>query len=138
MRGSLPNSSHASEHKSAGWFSKVANAIATWTGKPSAFLLAFAFILIWGALGPIFHFSDTWQLVVNTSTTIITFLMVFLIQHTQNRDTRAIQLKLDELIIAISKADDRFAGIEEASDEEIKDAQQSLRGDTGKAPARSR
>ena len=90
----------------------MANATAAWTGKPVAFLLAFATIVIWAVTGPLFHYSDTWQLVINTGTTIITFLMVFLIQNTQNRDTLALQVKLSELILALNEADNRIAAIE--------------------------
>jgi low affinity Fe/Cu permease len=75
----------------------MANATAAWTGKPVPFLLAFATVVIWAVTGPLFHYSDTWQLVINTGTTVITFLMVFLIQNTQNRDTLALQVKLSEL-----------------------------------------
>ena len=75
----------------------MANATAAWTGRPAAFLLAFAVVIFWGVTGPLFHYSDGWQLVINTGTTIVTFLMVFLIQNTQNRDTLALQVKLSEL-----------------------------------------
>ena len=85
----------------------------------SAFLLAFAVVLVWGITGPLFHYSDTWQLVINTGTTIVTFLKVFLIQNTQNRDTLALQVKLSELIIAMKGADNKLATIEDASDEEL-------------------
>lgn len=78
-------------------FGRVSRAIAQWTGSPVAFIGAVLIILIWGLAGPVFGFSDTWQLVINTGTTIVTFLMVFLIQNTQNRDSMALQLKLDEL-----------------------------------------
>jgi low affinity Fe/Cu permease len=84
--------------------------------------LAVAVVLVWAITGPLFGFSDTWQLVINTGTTIVTFLMVFLIQATQNRDTLALQLKLDELILATRNARNRIAGMEEASDEEIEKA----------------
>jgi low affinity Fe/Cu permease len=101
-------------------FTKVASAVSTWTGRPAAFLLCCLLVVIWGATGPIFRYSDTWQLVINTSTTIVTFLMVFLIQNTQNRDNAAIQAKLDELIRA-SKAKNEFIGIEHLSDAELED-----------------
>jgi low affinity Fe/Cu permease len=97
----------------------MATATASWTGKPIAFLLASAIIIVWGVSGPLFHYSDTWQLVINTGTTIVTFLMVFLIQNTQNRDTLALQLKLSELILAMDGADNRMADIEDASDKEL-------------------
>src|SRR4030081_612050 len=86
-------------------FGKLARQIATAAGRPAAFGIATALVLVWAATGPVFGYSDTWQLVINTSTTIITFLMVFLIQHTQNRDTLALQVKLAELIIAMKGAE---------------------------------
>jgi low affinity Fe/Cu permease len=91
-------------------------------GRPTTFLLAVAVVLVWAITGPLFGFSDTWQLVINTGTTIVTFLMVFLIQATQSRDTLALQLKLDELILATKNARNHIAGIEEAPDEEIEKA----------------
>jgi low affinity Fe/Cu permease len=99
-------------------FAKFANATAKATGSPVAFLLCVAAVLIWAASGPVFKFSETWQLVINTGTTIITFLMVFLIQNTQNRDGAAVQTKLDELIRA-SDAQDEFMGIEKLTDKEL-------------------
>jgi low affinity Fe/Cu permease len=112
---------HPVEHDAARqhWFSWFAYAIAHWTGKPSAFLAALAFIIAWGATGPLFGFSDTWQLVVNTATTIVTFLMVFLIQSTQNRDTLALQIKLAELIITMRGAENRLATVEDMTEDEL-------------------
>jgi low affinity Fe/Cu permease len=89
------------------------------TGKPAAFLCAFLTVALWAVTGPIFGFSDTWQLVINTGTTIVTFLMVFLIQNTQNRDTIALQLKLDELIMATRGARNDLACIEDGSEEDM-------------------
>jgi len=100
-------------------FSRAACATARLMGKPIAFLIAVALVIIWAATGPLFGFSDTWQLVINTSTTIVTFLMVFLIQNTQNRDTMAVQLKLSELILVISEAENRFASAEDLTEEEL-------------------
>jgi len=100
-------------------FSQFAHATSVWTGNPMAFLLAVAVVIVWVASGPFFNYSDTWQLVINTGTTIVTFLMVFLIQNTQNRDTLAIQLKLSELVLAMKGAENRFAAIEDLSDEEL-------------------
>ena len=99
-------------------FTAVASAVARATGRPLTFLICIALVVIWGASGPLFSFSDTWQLVINTSTTIITFLMVFLIQNTQNRDNAALQAKLDELIRA-SAAKNSFIGIEHLTDAEL-------------------
>jgi low affinity Fe/Cu permease len=99
-------------------FAQFANATARITGSPIAFLLCVASVAIWAATGPMFKFSETWQLVINTGTTIITFLMVFLIQNTQNRDGAAIQTKLDELIRA-SEAENEFMGIEKLTDSEL-------------------
>src|SRR5437868_4775414 len=106
--------------KSTSWFTRLTKWTAHVSGRPVTFLLACAVILGWAALGPLFGFSDTWQLVINTSTTIITFLMVFLIQSTQNRDNGAIHAKLDELIRAMVDADNEFIGIEHLTDEELK------------------
>lgn len=100
-------------------FRKVANKISGWTGTAGAFLLALTIVVTWAATGPLFHFSSTWQLVINTGTTIITFLMVFLIQNTQNRDGKAVQLKLDELIRASVPARDNFLDLEDMSDQEL-------------------
>jgi low affinity Fe/Cu permease len=100
-------------------FAKFANATARVTGSPAAFLLCVLLVLVWAISGPFFGFSETWQLVINTGTTIITFLMVFLIQNTQNRDGSAVQTKLDELIRS-SDADDEFMGIEELTDAELR------------------
>jgi low affinity Fe/Cu permease len=99
-------------------FSNAASATSRWAGRPSAFLLCVAIVIVWAASGPLFHYSDTWQLVINTGTTIVTFLMVFLIQNTQNRDNIALQAKLDELIRA-SQAKNEFIGIEHLSDEKL-------------------
>jgi low affinity Fe/Cu permease len=101
------------------WFHKFSAAVARWMGTPWAFVVALAVIVIWAVLGPVFRYSDTWQLVINTSTTIVTFLMVFLIQNTQNRDSRATQLKLDELIRATAGARNHLINLEELSDEEL-------------------
>lgn len=102
-----------------GRFGVFAQEIARLSGRPVTFLIAVTVVIVWGLSGPIFGYSDTWQLVINTGTTIVTFLMVFLIQNTQNRDTLAIQLKLGELILAMENAPNRFATIEDLSDEEL-------------------
>jgi low affinity Fe/Cu permease len=100
-------------------FTVVAGRIAAVTGQPIAFIVAVLLIVAWGVTGPFFDYSDTWQLIVNTTTTIVTFLMVFLIQNSQNRDAAAMQAKLDELIRAVENARTQFIGIEHRSDTEI-------------------
>ena len=101
------------------FFTRVAQGISVAAGQPLTFLLAVGVILVWAITGPIFNFSDTWQLIINTGTTIITFLMVFLIQNTQNRDAAAMQAKLDELLRAVGKARDQFIGVEHLTEREI-------------------
>jgi low affinity Fe/Cu permease len=105
--------------RSGDWFGKFAAQASTWLGSKWAFAGAGLVILAWGMTGPVFHYSDTWQLVINTGTTIVTFLMVFLIQNTQNRDARAINLKLNELIHAIDAARDQMIDIENLSDAQL-------------------
>ncbi|TXH85292.1 MAG: low affinity iron permease family protein [Rhizobium sp.] len=100
-------------------FTRFAVVVSEWTGKPAIFVLALLSVIVWGVTGPIFNYSDTWQLVINTSTTIVTFLMVFLLQNAQTRDTRAIQAKLNELILT-SAAENRFVGIENLDEEDLK------------------
>ena len=101
------------------FFTRIAARIATAVGQPLAFIIAFAFIIVWAATGPMFGFSDTWQLIVNTTTTIITFLLVFLIQNALNRDAAAMQAKLDEIIRAIEPARNDFVGIEHLTEIEL-------------------
>ncbi len=100
-------------------FDRFSKSAAHWTGHPFTFMAAVLLIVVWGVTGPMFHFSNTWQLVINTGTTVITFLMVFLIQSTQNRDSYALQLKLDELIRALEGAHNSLLDIEELSEEEL-------------------
>ena len=100
-------------------FRRFASGISQAMGTPQMFAVAFAVIVCWAACGPYFHYSDTWQIVINTGTTIVTFLMVFILQSTQNRDARALHLKLDELIRAKKSARNEFAALEQASDADI-------------------
>ncbi|HMT09901.1 MAG TPA: low affinity iron permease family protein [Pyrinomonadaceae bacterium] len=100
-------------------FTKFARWAATVTGRPATFILAVTIIVVWGVTGPLFGFSDTWQLVINTGTTIITFLMVFLIQNTQNRDTEAMQIKIDELIRANKNANNSMLDLEEMDEKQL-------------------
>ncbi|GGI81971.1 membrane protein [Polymorphobacter multimanifer] len=113
------------------FFTRVASRIAGMVGRPGTFIVALLFICGWGMTGPLFGFSDTWQLVVNTSTTIITFLIVFLIQNSQNRDAAAMQAKLDELIRAVADARNEFIGIEHLTDHEVEAIRAALEKETG-------
>lgn len=105
--------------KRRSWFIHIAKWASHAAGRPGTFVIAVAVILLWAITGPIFHFSDTWQLVINTGTTIVTFLMVFLIQNTQNRDTQALQIKLDELLRSVESAHTVLLDLEELDDEEL-------------------
>jgi low affinity Fe/Cu permease len=105
---------------------RFATTTAHWAGSPSAFVIAVLIVAVWAVSGPLFNFSDTWQLVINTGTTIVTFMMVFLIQNTQNRDTKALQVKLSELILALEAANNRMAAIENASPEELDAAEAEI------------
>ena len=111
---------------SSKWFSKFASYLSTMTGRPATFVVAVALVIVWATTGPFFHYSDTWQLVINTSTTIVTFLMVFLIQSTQTRDTQALHLKLDELIRVNRSARNSLVNLEEMSEPEIEEAKRNL------------
>jgi low affinity Fe/Cu permease len=106
-------------------FTRFAKWIAHITGRPATFVAAVCLILVWAVTGPLFRFSDTWQLVINTSTTIVTFLMVFLIQSTQNRDSEAMQVKLDEIIRAIGHAKNELLDLEELEEEDLDAIKQS-------------
>jgi low affinity Fe/Cu permease len=100
-------------------FEKMADKITNWTGSSPAFAVAFAIVLVWAATGPVFDYSETWQLVINTGTTIITFLMVFIIQKSQNKESKAVQLKLNELIAASRLASNRMVDIEDLTEDEL-------------------
>lgn len=115
-------------HRAREKFSTFAQITSHATGHPLAFLLAVFVVIVWGVTGPLFDYSDTWQLVINTGTTIVTFLMVFLIQNTQNRDTLALQLKLSELVIAVKGADNTYAELENLTDEELEDMHKEFHG----------
>jgi low affinity Fe/Cu permease len=120
-----------------GVFSDIAKATSREVGRAWVFIIALVMIIIWAVSGPVFHYSDTWQLVINTGTTIITFLMVFLIQNSQNRDSTAIQVKLDELI-RVSKARNTFIGLEDLTEEELEEARALCRNRAMRSPAPKR
>jgi low affinity Fe/Cu permease len=108
-------------------FAKIAQKLALWAGSPKTFLGAITLIFLWGLSGPIFHFNDTWQLIINTSTTIITFLMVFLIQNTQNRDTDILHLKVDELLRVTKEAQNAMLGLEALDLKELENLRKHYR-----------
>jgi low affinity Fe/Cu permease len=111
----------------AGWMERASGWATKWTGSSPAFALAVLAIVVWGVTGPYFHYSDTWQLVINTGTTIVTFLMVFLIQRGQNKESMAIQLKLNELVAAVKGASNRLINIEDLSEDDVKVLQEHYR-----------
>jgi low affinity Fe/Cu permease len=107
-------------------FARTANAVSRVTGKPATFAVCCLLIVVWGATGPLFQYSDTWQLIINTGTTIITFLMVFLIQNTQNREGAALQAKLDELVRATRSARNELVALERLPEEEVQEVRDSV------------
>jgi low affinity Fe/Cu permease len=117
------------------FFESFAQLVASWAGRPPAFILAFLVVVTWGVTGPLFLFSDTWQLVINTGTTIVTFLMVFLIQNAQNRDASAIQAKLDEIIRAQENGRNEFIGIEHLTERELEEIRAKIEKDCGPGDA---
>ena len=114
-------------------FTAFANRISAGAGKPASFVIATLLIVVWAVTGPLFHWSDTWQLLINTGTTVATFLMVFVIQNSQNRDGAAMQAKLDELLRAVDKARERFVGIEHLTDEQIGRLRDALEREVGQS-----
>ncbi|MEO7099805.1 MAG: low affinity iron permease family protein [Luteolibacter sp.] len=108
------------------WFGTLAKKTSNCAGRPATFAIAFLIILAWGCSGPFFQYSDTWQLVINTGTTIVTFLMVFLIQNSQNRDSQALQIKLDELIRVQTKANNALIDLEDRSDTELEEVRREF------------
>lgn len=116
-------------------FTRLSQATAHWAGKPQTFFVALAIILVWAVSGPFFGFNDTWQLVINTSTTIVTFLMVFIIQNSQNRDTAAMQIKLDELIARIEGAREELLDLEELDEEKLEEIRAEFEAIARKARA---
>ena len=119
------------------WFTRAAKWASHTAGRPLTFIGAVLIILIWAILGPFFGFSDTWQLVINTSTTIVTFLMVFLIQHSENKNSKAIHLKLDELIAASKRASNQLIDLEESTDEDMERVHSRLSKLTGEGVSAS-
>lgn len=118
-RATAPDDPDPSPKRRKAWFTRFAKATARTTGRPVAFLLAFGTILVWVVSGPLFGYSDTWQLVINTGTTIVTFLMVFLIQNTQNRDSEAMHVKLDGIISAMDGVQNSLLDLEELEEEDL-------------------
>ena len=115
------------------FFTQVSSWIAVAAGQPASFMLALAVVVVWAITGPVFHYSETWQLVINTGTTIVTFLMVFLIQNSANRDTASMQAKLDELLYALDGAREKFIGIEHLTSAEVEAVRLELEREVGDA-----
>ncbi len=119
-------------------FTKIASRCAHIMGQPQTFMIAMALVVIWAASGPVLHYSDTWQLIVNTATTVLTFLAVFLIQNSQNRDGAAMQAKLDEILRSLEKAREQFVGIEHLTDAQIEEIRHALEKDIEAGDSRNR
>ena len=119
-------------------FTKIASRCAHIMGQPQTFMTAMALVVIWAASGPVLHYSDTWQLIVNTATTVLTFLAVFLIQNSQNRDGAAMQAKLDEILRSLEKAREQFVGIEHLTDAQIEEIRHALEKDKEAGDSRNR
>jgi len=108
------------QHAAGGWLERLSTVVSKWTGSSTAFGVALAVIVVWAATGPLFGYSNTWQLVINTGTTIVTFLMVFLIQRSQNKESLAVQLKLNELVAAMQGASNRLIDVEDLTEEDLR------------------
>jgi low affinity Fe/Cu permease len=119
-------SAAAEKREQLSLFGRLANTVAHWSGRPGTFLLCCLIIVVWAVTGPIFHYSDTWQLIINTGTTIVTFLMVFLIQNTQNRDGAALQAKLDELIRVTETARNDLVGVERLPESKLEEIREEV------------
>lgn len=130
--GRMGRESKRADGQSRGLFSTLAGSAAAATGRPWAFALAVTVVATWALTGPLFGYSDTWQLVINTSTTIVTFLMVFLLQHAQNKDTLVLQVKLNELLAAVEGASNRLIDIEDLSEEEVEELHERYQRQVGR------
>ena len=128
----------ANEQLWAQTFERLSELVTRWTGSTAAFIVAVGIVVVWILLGPIFHYSDTWQLVINTGTTIVTFLMVFLIQRSQNKDALVVHLKLNELVAAMQGASNRLIDVEALSEEELRIARASITASSPSSRARTR
>jgi low affinity Fe/Cu permease len=124
--GEIAMPSHVALLTDRSLFTRLSRATARWAGRPQTFVVAVAVIVLWGLSGPFFGFNDTWQLVINTSTTIVTFLMVFIIQNSQNRDSAAMQIKLDELIVRLEGAREELLDLEELDEEKLEAIRQEF------------
>lgn len=122
----MPRHDNDSSSRKTSIFTRFAHKAAAWTGRPETFFIALALVVLWALSGPFFGYSDTWQLVINTSTTIVTFLMVFVIQNSQNRDTAAMQIKLDELIVKLEGARDEMLDLEELDQARLEEMQKDF------------
>ncbi len=128
FRGDVSNAEDNAVEK---LFESIAQHVASWAGRPPAFIVALVIVIVWGVTGPFFHYSDTWQLVINTGTTVVTFVMVFLIQNAQNRDASAIQAKLDEIIRATGDARNEFIGIEHLTQDQLERIKRMIEHECG-------
>jgi low affinity Fe/Cu permease len=129
LRPAQSRTHDASKKEELPFFARAANAVSHAAGRPVAFILCCLIVIVWAVSGPVFHYSDTWQLVINTGTTIITFLMVFLIQNSQNRDGAALQAKLDELIRVTKEARNDFVGIESKPEEKLEEIREEFQAE---------